>query len=410
MEQQLYELPEGWETKLIGEVLKLEYGKPLPKEDRDDEGAFPAYGANGVKCRTNKYFFDKPSIIVGRKGSAGEVTLTEDKFWPLDVTYFVTFDEKRYDLIFLYYCLKSLKLTKLAKGVKPGINRNNVYQIDFSFPSLNEQKRIVAKLDALFTCIDTAIAHLQQALELSKALFASALDENFSSLSDRMKIGDIADVKGGKRLPKGNKLQQDLYELPRGWEWSTLEEQTISTKNIKPTSEPKQQFTYIDISSINRNINQITNPKIIFGSEAPSRAKKEVFKNDVLFATTRPNLKNVAMFSGGVESPVASTGFCVLRAAENIEPRYLFRFLTTEFLQQQISPLISGAQYPAITDKNLKRTPIPLPPLNEQKRIVAKLDALSERTRALEAATQEKLNDLTSLKASLLDAAFKGQL
>lgn len=107
---------EEWETKPLGEVIRLEYGKPLSNEDRDNEGKYPAYGANGVKCRTNKFFFDKPSIIVGRKGSAGEVTLTEDKFWPLDVTYFVTFDEKRYDLIFLYHCLKSLQLTKLPEA------------------------------------------------------------------------------------------------------------------------------------------------------------------------------------------------------------------------------------------------------------------------------------------------------
>ena len=205
-------------------------------------------------------------------------------------------------------------------------------------------------------------------------------------------------------------MEQSLYELPDGWKWSTLEEQTIPTKNIKPTSTPKQLFTYIDISSIDRSRHKITDPKIIIGSEAPSRAMKEVFENDILFATTRPNLKNIAMFSGGVESPVASTGFCVLRAAKSIESSFLFHFLTTDFLQQQISSRISGAQYPAFTDKNLKLTPIPLPPLKEQQRIVTHLNRLVEHTHTLGAVTQEKLNDLRILKGSLLNAAFKGQL
>lgn len=57
----------GWELRQLGDALKLEYGKPLPEEDRDDDGAYPAYGANGVKCRTKMFFFGKPSIIVGRK-------------------------------------------------------------------------------------------------------------------------------------------------------------------------------------------------------------------------------------------------------------------------------------------------------------------------------------------------------
>jgi len=202
-------------------------------------------------------------------------------------------------------------------------------------------------------------------------------------------------------------MAQELYELQEGWDWSTLAEQTITTKNIKPTSAPKQQFTYIDISSIDRYSNQIIDPKIIFGSEAPSRAKKELFENDVLFATTRPNLKNVAIFSGGVESPVASTGFCVLRAGKNIDPGFLFRFLTTEFVQQHISPFISGAQYPAITDKNLKLTPIPLPPLNEQKRIVAKINALFTRIDTAITHLQQTLELSQALFASALDGAVR---
>ena len=117
----------GWQEKSVGDILQLEYGKPLDESDRKPNGLFPVYGANGEKDRTDKFYYDKPSIIVGRKGSAGEINLTEKKFWPLDVTYFATFDESQHDLRFLYYLLTTLELTKLAKGVKPGINRNEVY-------------------------------------------------------------------------------------------------------------------------------------------------------------------------------------------------------------------------------------------------------------------------------------------
>ncbi len=96
----------------------MEYGKPLPKSKRKDGGLYPVYGANGEKDRTDEYYHDKQSIIVGRKGSAGEINLTGKKFWPLDVSYFVTFDYKKYDLNFLYYLLGNLELPKLAKGVK----------------------------------------------------------------------------------------------------------------------------------------------------------------------------------------------------------------------------------------------------------------------------------------------------
>ncbi|QOC22891.1 restriction endonuclease subunit S [Wenzhouxiangella sp. AB-CW3] len=78
------------QIKTLGDVLKLEYGKPLPKEKRKNQGKYPVFGANGVKCFTDVPFHAKSSIIVGRKGTAGAVNLVDGGFWPLDVTYFVT--------------------------------------------------------------------------------------------------------------------------------------------------------------------------------------------------------------------------------------------------------------------------------------------------------------------------------
>jgi len=67
----------GWATLSLGEIIQLQYGKPLDPADRSPTGLYPAYGANGEKNRTDKFYSDRPSIIVGRKGSAGEINLTE---------------------------------------------------------------------------------------------------------------------------------------------------------------------------------------------------------------------------------------------------------------------------------------------------------------------------------------------
>ena len=68
-----------WEFKKLGEVIKLEYGKPLNKSKRSLDGKYPVYGANGIKSRTNQFYHDKKSIIIGRKGSAGAISITEKK-------------------------------------------------------------------------------------------------------------------------------------------------------------------------------------------------------------------------------------------------------------------------------------------------------------------------------------------
>ncbi|HEY5124517.1 MAG TPA: restriction endonuclease subunit S, partial [Ignavibacteria bacterium] len=150
---------------------------------RKADGKYPVYGANGIKNRTNEYYYNKFSIIVGRKGSAGEINLSEKRFWPLDVTYFVIFDEKKYDLFFIYYLLIKLELFKLAKGVKPGINRNEVYSLDVHVPSLNEQKQIVKKLKESFWAINKIKENSEKKMmrleELKKSILYKAFKGEF---------------------------------------------------------------------------------------------------------------------------------------------------------------------------------------------------------------------------------------
>jgi len=170
---------EGWVEKKLGDVCSLEYGKPLPKEDRDPDGLYPAYGANGIKTRTDKFLVNGRSIIVGRKGSAGEINYTEDKFWALDVTYYTKFDSNILDLDFLYYLLSLLKLPKLAKGVKPGINRNDVYAITIQLPPLKEQSKIAIEMKHLENITNSLESKYQQELNSLEELKKSILQKAF---------------------------------------------------------------------------------------------------------------------------------------------------------------------------------------------------------------------------------------
>ena len=201
-------------------------------------------------------------------------------------------------------------------------------------------------------------------------------------------------------------MEQVLYPLPEGWKWRQLQDVVVKTENLKPLKHADQLWTYIDISSVDRNRFTVTDPKKILGKDAPSRAKKHVQLNDVIFATTRPNLKNIALIRDEYSLPVASTGFCVLRANEKVLPAYLFYFVTTDFFQAQIEPYVGGASYPAITDGNLKKAPIPIPNFKEQKRIVKKIDALLTRIDTAIEYLQENVALADALYASALASVF----
>lgn len=205
-------------------------------------------------------------------------------------------------------------------------------------------------------------------------------------------------------------MEQVLYPLPDGWSWQQLSDVVDKTENLNPLKHADQLWTYIDISSVDRDRFTITDPKEILGKDAPSRAKKHIQLNDVIFATTRPNLKNIALIREEYSSPVASTGFCIFRANVKVLPTYLFYFVTTDFVQAQIEPYVGGASYPAITDANLKKAPIPIPSIEEQKRIVEKLDALLTRIDTAIEHLQESITLADSLFESSQSEIFNDVL
>lgn len=142
-----------WEMVELGELLTLEYGKSLPKRDRVD-GGYPVMGSNGVSGYHNKFLIKGPSIIVGRKGSAGEVVWVNKNSYPIDTTYFVKL-KKNNDLKFIFFILQELELQKLRGGAGiPGLNRKDVYIQKIPLPPLEAQKQIVAEIEAEQKIVD----------------------------------------------------------------------------------------------------------------------------------------------------------------------------------------------------------------------------------------------------------------
>ena len=165
-------------------------------------------------------------------------------------------------------------------------------------------------------------------------------------------------------------------KLPDGWQWVKLGEVCSNISTTDPRREPDDEFIYIDISSIDRITKRIISPSVIVGKNAPSRARRIVNKGDVLLATTRPNLNAVALVGDDLDGQICSTGLCVLRPKiELIDSRFLYYYTTHKEFVDSLSGLVSGAMYPAVTDKQVFDQIIPLPPLAEQQRIVAALEA-----------------------------------
>ena len=165
-----------YEMKNIDRVLTLEYGISLPGRERIS-GEFPVYGSNGVVGSHNEFVVNAPCVIVGRKGSAGEVNWSDKNCTPIDTTFYVELlDETTTDLKFIYHMLKSLNLPSLKEGSGPGgINRNNVYSIQIPVPPLNIQQQLVAEIEPLEAKITAAQAVLDNATDRKNTILTTHL-------------------------------------------------------------------------------------------------------------------------------------------------------------------------------------------------------------------------------------------
>ena len=166
----------GHGMRNIDRVITLEYGDSLPERDRIN-GDFPVYGSNGIVGSHNKFSVKAPCIIVGRKGSAGEVNWSDKDCTPIDTTFYVKLlDETATDLKFLFHMLKSLNLPLLKGGSGPGgINRNNIYGLQIPFPLLHIQQQLAAEVEQLEAKITEAQAVIDNATERKNAILKKYL-------------------------------------------------------------------------------------------------------------------------------------------------------------------------------------------------------------------------------------------
>jgi restriction endonuclease S subunit len=372
----------------VGEVCTLEYGKPLDKEFRKLDGEFLAYGANGPISSASKYLIEGPCVIVGRKGSAGEITLVESNVWPLDVTYYIKHNPNVTDLRYLFYALKSLNIKQFVRGVKPGLNRNDVYELPIPLPSLQKQREIVAKLDSGFSEIDLLDSNLklsdekacQLMLSLLGAMFAPSVtltDAGISALSKELDIklvplGDVCSVvNGGTPDTK----VQEYWDGEHAW--ITPAEMGNLTSPYMANSRRKLS----DLGLRNSSANLLPKHSVIMSSRAPIG---HLVINQI---------------------PMASNQGCKgLIPNGDLDYRYLYYFLFAS--KEYLNALGTGTTFAEISGSKLKTVEIPLPTLDRQYEIIDKLDVVFESIGKIRNQIAIKKDFAIMLRKSLLSEAF----
>lgn len=177
---------------------------------------------------------------------------------------------------------------------------------------------------------------------------------------------------------------------------SAIGEQVDPVSSWSPDrDDPDGVFTYVDLSAVDQDAKVVAGARELACSEAPSRARQLIRAGDVLVSTVRPNLNGVALVPPELDGATASTGFCVLRPRmSRLDARYLYQWVKSPRFVSEMVRKATGASYPAVSDRIVCESKLPLPPLPEQRRIADILDK-ADALRAKRRAALAKLDTLT---------------
>lgn len=171
---ELGEIPSGWKVNKLKNILEVCYGKSQ-KEVENENGIYKILGTGGVIGYTNEYLWNKPSVLIGRKGTIDKPMYIEEPFWTVDTLFYTKINNEN-NVKWIYYYLNNIDLKKYneATGV-PSLSVNNLNNIKVITPSLREQEKIAEILSTVDEQIDNTEKLIQKNEDLKKGLMQQLL-------------------------------------------------------------------------------------------------------------------------------------------------------------------------------------------------------------------------------------------
>ena len=383
--------PMDWVVEPIKRRLCLEYGSSLT-EDVRRAGSVPVFGSNGCVGTHDTARVEGPGILVGRKGSVGEIHFSESEFWPIDTVYYVR-RLGQDDWGFLYYLLGFLNLDLLnaATGV-PGLTRRDAHDILGAFPDLEEQRRVAAALKLADEAIQEARAELDSARELFRALLKSLFEFGVAA-SDGLYHSkwltcpahwSIRPLKEISSVHSGFTMGRDLSRA------ETVEVRYVTVVNVQDG-----RFDLRGIGSVEIKREELATATLRYG--------------DILMTEggDRDKLGRGAMWRNEVDQCVFQNHIFRVRLGPDYKSE-LFHFLIQTYQAKRYfyAHAKQTSNLCTINSRELKNWPVAIPPIPEQERMIEVLQAAEHQCSAVEA----KIESLQGLKRSLLQNLLTGKV
>ena len=324
---------------------------------------------------------------------------------------------------YLFWFLKSVRKNLIDAGfggAQNNISQEKIKKINIPLTPLNEQKRIVSKIESIFAQIDTKQQELEKMAsqirsvpdsfaELKGSILKKAFEGRLVPQDPHAEPAEILLKKIHKDSAKDLNFEKREH-LPKGWiktKIGTILEPT--KKKFEPQNSNNRIF--IGLEHVESNTGKILGK----GNSMNTKSTKTVFHSgDILYGKLRPYLNKVCIpnFDG-----VCSTDILVFPQNENFSNKYVSYFLSSPEIVRFATRNSTGMHHPRIKFELISKCNIPLPPINEQKRIVSKIqsifaqiDTKQQKLEKLASQIRSVSDSFAELKSSILKKAFEGRL
>ena len=407
-----FDIPDSWEWVRLGSILYNLDGKRVPvsvSERNKKAKVYDYYGASGVIDKIDNYIFSKPLLLISEDGAnllarrTPIAFIATGKYWVNNHAH--VFDG--INLLFLKYIsifIESIDVSKYVTGTaQPKLNQQNLNKILVAVPPLEEQKLIVAKIEKIMPLVDEYAKSynrlqkidnefedklkqsvLQYAME-GKLVKQDPSDEPASELIKKIENEKAELIKEGK-IKKSKKLpaitdEEKPFDIPDSWEWVRLGiiSEVRGGKRVPrgmKLSETSSYCPYIRVTDMENNS---------VAQETLRYATKKIYEEISRYIITSEDVYfSIAGTIGKVGIvPCNLSGALLTENAARLTPYYINKkfmvyLLSSPIVKNQHRKILSKVAQPKLSLIKLKRTIVPLPPLEEQKRIVLKINKLQE--------------------------------
>lgn len=396
-------IPEHWLELNLQSACHMTYGKGLPTKNLTQSG-FPVFGANGIIGNYKTYLYEEPKIIISCRGAAsGKIHKTLPKSYVTSNSIILDLISQDINIDFFKYAMiQADKLQIVTGSAQPQITIDNLNTFTFPLPPLNEQKRIVEKLDAILPKVKSAKAQLERIPTILKKFRKSVLTAACSG-----------------RLTEDCRAADDYSEsdLPISWEDTPLLNLLKKKPNNGYSGKPVKFETSTRVLTLTATTSGIFNPMFYkyLDQVIDSNANCWLKHNDILMqrGNTVEYVGMPAIYKGTDNMFIFPD--LMIRLTPNtskINPDFLYYFLAWEKTRIQVRNSASGTAgtMPKINQSIFTELSLGVPSIEEQHEIVRRVEKLFSLADSLETKYKKAFSRVEKIEQSILAKAFRGEL